>query len=76
MAQSPHPVRGTKSVAAGPRLVGSYSVAVNYLGRDQRFVVVATDIAQAASLATQRLQERSTEGRVVSVRFLGEALVG
>ncbi len=62
--------------AAAPRMVGGYTVAVHYHGRDQQFVVVAADIAQAASLAQQRLRERSTDGRVLSVRFLGDALVG
>jgi hypothetical protein len=60
----------------GPRLVSSYAVVIAFDDEQERFVVVAADLAQAARLALQRLRERSTEGRVISVRFLGEALVG
>jgi hypothetical protein len=68
--------RAGRASRAGPRLVSSYSVVVAYGDEQERFVVVASDLAQAARLAVSRLRERSTEGRVLSVRFIGEALVG
>ncbi len=54
----------------------SYGVTLHIEGRDHDFVVLAADIARASAIAERRLRERSTEGRVVAVRFLGQALVG
>ncbi len=59
-----------------PRLVASYAVTIQYEGQEQRFVVVASDIAEAARLAVARLRERSTEGRILGISFIGEAVVG
>jgi len=61
---------------SAPHSMTSYAVTLHIQGQDHGFVVLAADIARASAIAEQRLRERSTEGRVVAVRFLGQALVG
>ncbi len=73
---NPAPRGSVGGLSARPQVVSSYAITIEYEGQRQRLVIVAGDIAQAATVALERLRECATEGRVVSIEFLGEALVG
>jgi len=71
---SPDPATGGSAVSVeGPQ---GFCVTVTSPQGPVEFVVLAADIAQAATLALRRLAARGVEGRVQDIRYLAEALIG
>jgi hypothetical protein len=65
-----------KPEAAVAKLMHAFVVAVDTDGKQEEFVVVGLDIAQAAAQAINGLSRRAGPWKVLSIRYLAEALVG
>lgn len=62
---------GFAECADGPQ---GFAISVATADGSLDFVVLAEDIAQAATLAMRRLGARGVEGRIQDIRYLAEAL--